>query len=108
MVYELLFYSSGNSKPIDEFIGTCEHSARAKIFRGFELLREHGIFVGMPHVKKLEGPLYELRIRGQQELRLIFTLYKKNTIYFLHAFKKKSQKTPRPEIEIASRRLTTI
>jgi len=61
----------------------------------------------MPHAKKLTGKIYELRIRGKEEVRIIYA-FVKNRIYLLHAFKKKTQKTPIREIKIALRRLSYL
>jgi len=58
----------------------------------------------MPHSKKLTSNLFELRIRGRVEVRILYTFIRKD-IYLLHAFKKKQQKTPREAIGLAKRRL---
>lgn len=44
--------------------------------------------------------LFELRVRGQQEIRIFYTFYDDKAI-LLHVFIKKTQKTPAREIEIA-------
>lgn len=61
----------------------------------------------MPHAKQLDSGLYELRVRGKEEIRVLYG-FKQKTIYLLHAFKKQTQKTPRKEIETAVKRLTEI
>lgn len=53
-----------------------------------------------PDVKKIDRNLYELRIRGQEAVRIFYT----KTIegyFLLHAFKKKTQKIPRKEFKTA-------
>ncbi len=60
--------------------------------------------LGMPHAKMLGHGLYELRIRGKEELR-IFYFFKQKTIYLLHAFKKQTQKTPQKELDLAMQRM---
>ena len=57
--------------------------------------------------KKLTDKLYELRIRGKQEVRIIY-VFRKQIIYLLHAFKKQTQKTPEKEIKIARSRLQIL
>ena len=48
----------------------------------------------MPHAKKFENYLYELRIRGKEEIRIIYG-FKGKTIYLLHGFKKtKTENAP--------------
>jgi phage-related protein len=85
------------------FIKKLEKKTQAKIVRGINLLEQYGTDVGMPHVKRITHDLYELRIRGQQEVRLFFGI-KHNAIFFLHGFIKKAQKTPEYEIETARKR----
>lgn len=80
---------------------------QAKIFHAFELVQKYGTQIGMPHVKRLKKDLYELRIKGTQECRLIFTI-SKNRIIFLHGFLKKSNKTPSRDLDLAQKRLTLI
>jgi len=72
-----------------------------------DLLEKYGPGLGMPHSKMIAPGLYELRVRGQNEVR-IFYMFKGKFVYFLHAFKKQTQKTPDKEIEIAKQRLTLI
>ncbi len=58
------------------------------------------------HTKKLTGsPLWEIRILGQDNIRVIYAILVKDTVLLLHGFIKKSQKTPTREIEKALLRL---
>lgn len=72
-----------------------------------DFLEIHGNLLGMPHAKRLEPNLYELRIRGKEEIRIIYGFKQKN-IYLLHGFKKQKQKTPKKEIETARQRLLSL
>lgn len=105
--FELIFYSSGNSKPVDNFISKSNPETRGKIFKSLDLVENYGPMIGMPHVKKINKQLYELRIRGKEEIRLLFTCSGQK-IYFLHIFKKKTQKIPLRELNLAHKRLTKV
>jgi len=60
----------------------------------------------MPYVRHLQGKLWELRARTRGvAYRLLYFFYTGRRIVFLHAFVKKTKKTPRREIDIAMRRL---
>jgi len=60
----------------------------------------------IPHVKKLTGtPLWEIRILGENNARILFVTHIGKQIVLLHAFIKKSNKTPAKEIAIALKRL---
>jgi len=103
----VLFESNRGEKPVEEFINDLSDISTAKIAHNLDLLEEYGHQLGMPHSKKIDKELYELRIRGTEEIRIFYT-FRKNRIYLLHGFKKKTQKTPSKEILIAFKRLENI
>ena len=108
MAWKILFYeNSRGERPVQEFITTLSPSSQSKVIGSVRLLREFGMFLKMPHSKKITKNLYELRIRGKEEVR-IFYAFSRGKIYLLHAFKKKSQRTPSKEIKLAEARLATI
>jgi len=46
----------------------------------------------------------EIRIQFQGQYRIIYMAHFEDTVYVLHAFRKKTQKTPQKEIELARKR----
>ena len=94
----IVFESKRGEKFVEEFVKSLSPDTVAKIVHGVDLLEKYGPFVGMPHSKKLGKYIYELRIRGKEEIRIIY-VFVRNKIYLLHGFKKKQQKVPRKEIE---------
>ena len=55
-----------------------------------------------PHVKHLEGKLWELRLTGRDGIaRVLYVTAIGQRVVIVRAFVKKTQKTPRAEIEIA-------
>ena len=61
---------------------------------------------GYPHIKKLtESALWEYRILGSDNIRLLYIAVRGKTFLVLHGFKKKKQKTPSKEIRLAEDRL---
>lgn len=71
-----------------------------KIFAYIKALQEYGTRIGKPIVKHIEGNLWELRPLSN---RIFFFYWKDNKFVLVHHFIKKSQKTPRKEIETALR-----
>ena len=68
-------------------------------------IQEYGLSVAIPHIKKLTGTsLWEIRILGNDSIRLLYVVIDKDGILVLHGFIKKSQKTPYKEIDIATSR----
>lgn len=94
-------------KSIDAFLLALEKPTQAKAIRALDLLEEFGYRLGMPHSKKVGKELFELRIRGKQEVR-IFYAFRKNNIILLHGFIKKSQKIPVKEFQTALQKLSLL
>ena len=81
-----------------------EETTSSKVFRTIHLLEEFGAQLRMPHSKKITANLFELRTKGIEEVRILYT-YKKNAAILLHVFTKKTQKTPQREINTALKKL---
>lgn len=108
MEWKILEYETQRGeRPVAEFIKAQQPQAIAKIAHLIDLLETHGSLLGMPHAKRLEPNLYELRVRGKEEIRIIYGFISK-TIYLLSGFKKQKKKTPKKEIETARRRLLSL
>ena len=73
-----------------------------KILTHIRALEVYGTRMGEPQVKHLDGSLWELRPLAH---RIIFFYWQDNTFVLLHHFIKKTQKTPKKEIEQATRNL---
>ena len=77
--------------------GFCDWRS-ASASTGLESLRE-------PHVKHLEGKLWELRLTGRDGIaRALYVTAIGRRMVVVRAFVKKTQKTPRSEIELALQR----
>lgn len=76
---------------------------RARFARVKELIESHGLeHVGEPHVKHLEGKLWEMRMKGKDGIaRSLYVTAKGKRVVVLRSFVKKTQKTPRREIKLA-------
>lgn len=107
MAREILFYQTDfGDKPVEEFLAQLAPPARAKIVRTLEMLRT------IPNVpgkfwQKMSGSgnLWEVRTEyGGNIYRILAITAKDNRVILLHGFQKKSQKTPRQDMEIAQQR----
>lgn len=92
---------------VEKFVESLEKQTIAKVFHMTDLLKEFGHQLGAPHSKKVRGKLFELRVRGVQEVR-IFYAFHKSYIVLLHGFIKKSQKVPKKEISKALAKLLAL
>jgi len=103
----LLYTTPQGNKPVNEFIRSLELKAKTKVYNALELLKNYGVSVGSPHIKKLTGTeLWELRILGSDSIRILYIAITGKTFLLLHGFKKKKDKTPSKEISIAEERFT--
>jgi phage-related protein len=92
---------------VNQFIESLEGHTIAKVFRMINLLEVFGYSLAFPHSKKIDKSLFELRIRGQQEVRIFYTFHS-NSAYLLHGFVKKDQKIPRRELQTALGKLNLL
>jgi len=108
MSWKVKFFETARGiYPVKEFIQDQDKPANAKIISAIELLETDGPYLKPPYVKKLQGKLYELRISGQVAIRILYTICE-GEYYLLHAFKKKTQKTPIKELRIALDRMKQL
>jgi phage-related protein len=64
---------------------------------------------GMPHTRAMGGGLFELRIKAAEGIaRVFYCTAVGRRIVVLHQFVKKSDKTPRKELETARRRMKEV
>jgi phage-related protein len=83
---------------------------RARFERIVNLIQDHGLErVREPYVKHLEGPLWEMRMKGRDGIaRAAYVTASGRRVVVVHVFVKKTQKTPRREIETALRRAKEV
>lgn len=109
-MHEIIFYedSSGNI-PVYEFIkelaGMNGKDARIRLKKVqdyINILKQYGTTAGEPYMKHLDGDIWELRPISD---RVMFAGVTDGAFVLLHQFRKKTQKTPKREIEQAKREL---
>jgi phage-related protein len=83
---------------------------RARLVRIGAIIEAVG-FQGLPAdtVKHLEDKLWELRIRGRDGIaRAVYVTAVRQRVVIVRVFVKKSQKTPRHELELARQRAKEV
>ena len=95
------------SQEFEKFVFKLDRYTRAKLTREIDILEKRGPILPMPYAKKIKPSIWELRVRGNQEVRVLYSV-KDSSAYFLNWFVKKSQKTPLNEIDKAVNRLQAI
>ena len=62
-----------------------------------------------PHIDHLQGPLWEMRLKGRDGIaRAIYVTASGRRVVVVRVFIKKTQRTPRREIELALRRAKDV
>ena len=99
------YLNSSGENVIRKFIISLQKSQQAKIRRKLQLINDYGLTQANPRLRKLSGtPLWEIRILGQDNIRIFYIVPEINSVLILHGFIKKSQKTPPKEIQTALKR----
>ena len=74
-----------------------------------EMIEEFGPALGKPHTATMGNGLFEIRAKGKEGIgRAFFCAIKGKEIVILHSFVKKTQRTPKKELEKARRRLKEL
>lgn len=83
---------------------------RARLARIARLIEDNGLeFVGEPHVKHVTGPLWEMRLKGRAGIaRAMYVTAAGRRVAIVRVFVKKTEKTPRREIELALSRAKSV
>jgi phage-related protein len=107
--WEIEFYSTETgSEPVLDFIRSLPKVERSQVGRIIRKLEEEGTALRMPQSRPLVSAesLFELRVSGEQNIyRVLYFHFTGRTFVLVHAFTKKTQRTPEKEIKIALQRL---
>ena len=99
------FISPAGENPVKHFLDSLQHNQKVKVFRLFQVYEQYGLASIMPHTKKLRGtPLWEISIKGKDNIRVLYVSRTTKSILVLHGFIKKTQKTPQKELGLAIQR----
>lgn len=99
------YTSTSGENPISKFLGSLPEKQQAKILRIFNHIKQHGLVKPIPDIKKLTGtPLWEIRILGRNNIRLIYAVVFLGHVLILHGFIKKKNKIPLRDINLALKR----
>ncbi len=109
-MHQIIFYVDRRGKsPLLDYIAELEASKSkdsrirlTKIREYVKALSINGTFLPETYVKHLDGEIWELRPISD---RILFAGWVEGSFVLLHSFVKKTQKTPKREIEQAKREL---
>ena len=95
---------------VDAEMAALPVALRARLFRLLETVENVGLeALRAPHVRHLEGKLWELRVRGEGGIaRGIYVTAAHRRVVVLHVFEKKSRRTPRRALATARERMRRL
>lgn len=81
----------------------------ARFLRYSERMKLFGPDLGMPHTRAMGDGLFELRLKAAEGIaRVFYCTVIERRIVMLHHVIKKTEKTPRKELEKARRRMNEV
>ncbi|MDU9050511.1 MAG: type II toxin-antitoxin system RelE/ParE family toxin [Candidatus Electrothrix sp. Rat3] len=105
MNWTICYYSEALQKDLLEL----PTGIQARYIHLTERMETHGPNLGMPHTKAMKPGLFELRMKSKEGIGRVFYCTAVNQqIVMLHSFVKKSQKTPRRELNLALKRMKEV
>ncbi len=88
------------------FIEALDLKVQAKIYKYLDYLRDNKGYLDEPYARHIKGKIRELRVDfSSNHYRLFYFLVLDKVIIILHAYLKKSNKTPAKEIKKAEKNL---
>ncbi|MFH1790034.1 MAG: type II toxin-antitoxin system RelE/ParE family toxin [bacterium] len=108
--YKVKFYQDVKGGiPVIEYLENITKKEKAKILKYIEFLRNSKGYLDEPYSKHIKGKIRELRVDfSNNRHRIFYFTFIRKTIILLHAFLKKTSKTPKKEIEKAEENLKDV
>lgn len=103
--FEIIFYKNDKGeKPVEDFLDSLSDKMKAKMLLSIRIVREKGYQTRMPYSEELEDGIFELRAKvGSDISRVLYFFVVGRKIILTNGFIKKTQKTPKSEIELAKK-----
>ncbi len=109
--YKVKFYKdirTGRS-PVLDYIKKLKEKEEAKVSKYIEFLRVNKGYLDEPYSRHIKGKIRELRVDfSRNKHRIFYFVFIKKTIILLHAFLKRTPKTPNSEIKKAEENYKNI
>lgn len=105
MPWKIQFYNAS----VKEAVNKLHPTIKAKFEAIKDNMLEVGPNLGMPFTKAMGKGLFEIRAKGQAGIaRGFFCTILDNSIVILHVFIKKTETTPKKELELAINRMKEV
>jgi phage-related protein len=110
MLMKIMYYlTPAGRNPVNEFALSLPKEDQGRLVEVYLGIQEHGLDYERVAFRQLEGKLWEIKYSAKGGgYRIAYVLIEKDSMVWLHAFKKKSQKTPKADLELAKRRAKEV
>lgn len=102
---EIEFYDTEDGKcPLQDYLDSLEAKLLAKTLRTIDLLENNGTSLRGPYSEPLGDGIFELRTKQSSDItRVLYFFFVGNKAILTNGFTKKTQKTPKSEIDLAKK-----
>ena len=105
MKWQVTFY---NEKVEEETLGFPK-GILANFIHIVEMIEDFGPILGKPYTAPMGDGLFEIRAKGKEGIgRSLYCTMVRKEIVILNSFIKKSQKTPKKELDLAKKRMKEV
>ena len=105
---DVVFYRTGSgNEPVREWLRGLSKADKRTIGSDIKTV-QYSWPIGMPVVRKLDPGLWEIRSRLNRRISRILFMVHGDAMVLLHGFIKKSQKTPKEDLQLAKDRKANL
>ena len=107
---QVYFYRTAKGKsPVEEYISGLPKDDLARFTDVYKGIKEYGLAYARVHLKHLRGKLWEIKFSARSGgYRIAYVMISQTEMIWLHAFAKKTQKTPIRDLETAENRMMEV
>ena len=99
------YYNANNKSRVREFYSSLNIKIQSKLLAYINLLISQNGQLGLPYTKYIDDKIWELRVDFDKNYyRIFYFIFDGKKIILLHGFSKKTNKTPRNELNKARNR----
>lgn len=105
MKIEIYHYLSSSGRDlIEAYLDKLDLATKDEILIFLKGFKQNSIFRQPPYSKKITKDIFEIRIKVHDHYRILYAFVYKDSIILLNIFKKKTNKTPKKELDLALKR----
>lgn len=107
---KVVFYTTHSGRsPVEEFIKSLPKADQARFLEVYEGVEQFGFDCPRVQFRQLSGKLWEIKFAAPGGgYRIAYVVIDREQMVWLHAFKKKTQKTPGGDLKIAEKRMGEV